>query len=79
MPRKHLVEIGDLCDIDQIDDSKVLDFLRNAMKSFVHGHALRIPVMAETNYHDAIFFGFDSFVNMPARWKMGKEIRHSEV
>lgn len=63
----HLVEVGNLSDIYEIDHRKVLDFLRDRIKSLVHGHTLAVPIMTKPDNDNAVFFGLDGFVNMPAR------------
>ena len=73
----HLVEVRNLGDVDEVDDGKVLNLLRDAVQSLVHDHALRVPVMSEADNDDTVFLGFDGFVDVPARWKVREEIRHS--
>jgi hypothetical protein len=52
----YLVEVGHLCDMDKVDKSNVLDLLSDRIEGLVHRHALAVPVMAESNKGDAIFF-----------------------
>ena len=66
----HLVEVRHLRDVAEVDDSKVLDLLRDGVKRLVHGHALTVPVVAEADDDNAVFFGLDRLVNVPARGKM---------
>jgi len=73
-----LIEVRNLGDIAQIDHSKVLHFLRHAIESLVHGHALRIPVVAEPNDNDPVLLRFDSLVDVPAGRKVRKKVRHSQ-
>jgi len=35
--------------------------------------------MAKTDNNDAVFFGFDSFIDVPARRKVRKEVGHREL
>ena len=72
----HLIEVWDFGDVNQVDDSKVLHFLCNAVQRLVHGHALRVPVVSEADHHSAVFLRFYSFIDMPARRKVGQKIRH---
>lgn len=74
----NLIEVRNLCDIAQVDDSKVLHLLRHAVEGLVHSHALRIPVVAKPNDDDPILLGFDSFVDVPAGGKVGEEVRHGQ-
>jgi monomeric isocitrate dehydrogenase len=66
----HLVEVGDLCDVCEIYDSEVRDFVRDGVERFVHCHALAVPVVAESNYHHTVVLGLDSFIDVPSRGKM---------
>lgn len=76
--RAYFVEIGDLGDIAQVDNGKVLHLLRNGVQRLVHFHTLWIPVVSESDDDDAILFGFDGFVDVPATWEMGEEVRHGK-
>lgn len=62
----HLVEVRNICDVNEIDNREVLHLLRNRVECLVHGHALAVPVMTEANNNDAIFLGFDGLINVPA-------------
>lgn len=75
----HLVEIWHLGDVDEIDYGKVLDLLSDTVQRLVHRHALAIPVMSEAQYDDTVFLGFDGLIDMPARRKMRKKIRHGRI
>lgn len=46
----HLVEVWHLCDVDQVDDSKVLDLFSNVIQNLIHLHAGWVPVVAEADY-----------------------------
>lgn len=72
----HLVEVGDVRDVNEVNNRKVLHLLRNRVESLIHGHALAVPVMAEANNNDPVFLGFDSLVDVPTRGKVGEKIRH---
>jgi hypothetical protein len=78
VPHTHLVEIRHFCYVDEINDGKVLDFLSNAIERLIHSHALTVPVVSKVYNNDVIFFRFDGLVNMPARRKVRKEIRHDK-
>lgn len=62
----HLVEVRNLRNIDQVDDSEILDLVRDGVERLVHDHALRVPVVAEAEDDDSVFLRFDRFVDMPA-------------
>jgi len=72
----HLVEIRYLCDVAQVNDGKVLHLLGDRVERLVHYHALRVPVMPETNNNYAILFRFDRLIDVPARGKVGQKIGH---
>ena len=72
------IEVRNLGDIAQIDHSKVLYFLRHAIESFIHGHALGIPVVAKPNDDDPVLLRFDSLIDVPARREVWKKVRHGQ-
>lgn len=72
----NLVEIRDRCDVDQVDDGKVLNLFCDRIQGLVHGHTLRVPVMTESDDDDAVFLRLDGFVDVPPRGEMGKKVRH---
>ena len=74
--KTHLVEIRHLRDVHEVDHSKVLDLVRDAVQSLVHGHALAVPVVPEAYDDDAVFLGLDRLVDVPARGEMGQEVGH---
>lgn len=43
----HLVKVGHLSDVDQVDHHKVLALLSDRIESLVHFHAGRVPVVTE--------------------------------
>ena len=45
----HLVEVGHLCDVDEVDHDKVFAFFRNGVESLVHFHTCWVPVMTKPN------------------------------
>lgn len=54
MLKKHLVKVGNLCDVNQVDHSKVLHFLCDAVQSLVHLHTLSVSIASETQNYDTI-------------------------
>jgi hypothetical protein len=62
----HLVEVGDLGYVDQIDDAKVLALFGDSEEGFIHFHAGGVPVMAEPDEHDLVLFRQDGLVYLPA-------------
>lgn len=72
----HFVEIRDLGNVDEVNDAKVLDFFSDGEQGFVHFHARRIPVMAESNKDDLVLLRKNSLVNLPAIGEMGEHKRH---
>ena len=73
----RLVEVWYLCDVAEVDDGVVLNLFGDRVQRLVHHHALRVPVVPETNDDDAILFGFDRLVDVPARGEVRQEIRHA--
>lgn len=52
-----LVEIGDLSDVDQVNDRKVLHFLADTVEGFIHLHALSVSVASKPKHNHSIVFG----------------------
>jgi hypothetical protein len=69
----HLVEILDLFQITDINDSKVLDAVGDAIEDFVLAHTVRVPVFTEANDYKTFIFGHDGLVDVPASDKVGKD------
>lgn len=64
----HLLEIGHLVQIAEVDDGKVLDAVGDFVEHFVLAHAVGIPVAAEADHHETIFLGHDGLVDVPCGW-----------
>jgi len=62
----HLVEIGDLVEIANVDNSEILDSVGDAVEDFVLAHTVRIPITTEANDNEALFFGHDGLIDVPA-------------
>ena len=75
--KTRLVEVWYLCDVAEVNDSKVLDLFCDRVQRLVHDHALRVPVVPKANDNNAILFGFDRLIDVPARGKVRQEIGHS--
>ena len=69
----HLLEVGHLVEVAEVDDGEVFDALGDAVEDFVLGHAGRVAVAAEADEHEAVFFGHDGLVDVPAGGKMGED------
>lgn len=69
----HLVEIGDLVEIAYIDDGKVFDAVGDAVEYFVLAHAVFVPVAAEADDYQAVFFRHDGLIDVPAAVEMGED------
>ena len=46
----HLVEIGDLVEVADVDDGEVFDAVGDAVQDFVLAHAVFVPVAAEADH-----------------------------
>ena len=66
----HFVEVRHQGIIHKINNGKVLDFLRTSVKRFIHDHACGVPVVAEADDDNTIFFGKDGLVHLPAVMEM---------
>ena len=72
----HLVEIGDFVDINEVNDGKVFDFFGDAVEDFILFHAFLVPVAAEADDDEAIVFGHDGLVDVPAGVEVREHVRH---
>lgn len=62
----HLVEVGDLVDVADVDGGEGLDLVGDLVEDFVLGHAVAVVVAAESYDYDAFFFGEDGLINVPS-------------
>jgi len=69
----HLVEVGDLVEVADVDDSEVLHTISDTIENFILPHAVRIPVTAKAYDYQAFFFGKDGLVNVPTSDEMGED------
>lgn len=69
----HLLEVGHLVQIAEVDDGKVLDAIGDFVEHLVLAHAVGIPITAEPDYHQAVFFGHDGLVDVPCSGQMGDD------
>lgn len=49
-----------------LDDGKILDTFGNAVEDLILAHTVRIPIAAETDDDEAVFFTHDGLVDVPA-------------
>jgi hypothetical protein len=69
----HLFEVRDLIEVAYVDDRKVFDSIGDLIENFVLAHAVRVPVTAEPDYHEAFVFGEDGLVDVPGSDEMGDD------
>ena len=69
----HLLEVGHLVEVAEVDDGEVLDALGDAVEHFVLAHAVGVPVAAEADDDEPVFFGHDGLVDVPAGGEMGED------
>lgn len=50
----HLVEVGDLVDVAEVDDGVVADLVGDLVEDFVLAHAVGIPVTTESDDDETI-------------------------
>jgi hypothetical protein len=62
----HGIEVWNLSYVHQIDHSKIADLLSDFIKSFIHLHASRIPIVSKTDAYNTIFLGEDCLIDLPA-------------
>ena len=66
----HLLEVGDLVEVADVDDGEVLDPVGDFVEYFVLPHAVGVPVAAEADDDEAVFFRHDGLVDVPAGYEM---------
>jgi hypothetical protein len=74
----HFVEVWNLVNVNKVEDSKVLDLVGDAVEDFILFHALLVPVTAEADDDEAVVFGHDGLVNVPASVEVWEHVRHDE-
>ena len=67
----HLFEVGDLVDVADVDYGEVLDAVGDLVEHFILAHAVGVPVAAEADDDEAVFFGHDGLVDVPAGDQVG--------
>ena len=71
----HLLEVGDLVEVTNVDDSEVLDPIGDLVENFILSHAIWIPVTTKTDHNKALVFGEDGLVDVPGGDQMGNNDR----
>jgi hypothetical protein len=69
----HLVEVFDLFQITDVNDSEVFDAVRDAIEDFILAHTVRVPVFAEANDYETFVFRHDGLVDVPTGDKVGED------
>ncbi len=69
----HLLEIRHLIQIAHVQDGEILDSVGDAVQHFVLSHAVGVPVATEADYDEALFFGHDGLVDVPACDEVGED------
>jgi len=70
----HLVEVGHLVDVAEVDHGKVLDLVGDAVEYLILAHAVRVPVAPEAYHDESVVLGHDGLVHVPA----GFEVREDD-
>lgn len=66
-----MFKVGDLIEVANVDDSKVLDTVVDAIEDFILSHALGVPVAAKADDDKALLL-HDGLVDVPPSDEMGK-------
>jgi hypothetical protein len=61
-----------LVEITDVNDCEVLDALSDTEEDFILAHAVGVPVTAESDDYQTLFFGEDGLVNVPACCQVGE-------
>jgi len=67
----HLLEIGNLIEIADVDDSKVFDLVSDTVENFILSHAVWVPIATKSDNYKALLFRHDGLVDVPAGDEMG--------
>ncbi len=54
-----MLDTWDFGDVNKIDDAEVLDLLGDGEEGLVHLHAIRIPIVTESDDHNFVLFAQD--------------------
>lgn len=66
----HGIEIRDTVDVADVYDGEVLDALGDFVEDFVLAHAVWVVVAAKADHDEALVFGEDRLVDVPAGVEM---------
>lgn len=69
----HLLEVGDLIKVADVDDGKILDAIGDLVEDFILTHAVGVPVTAKADDNKALVFGENRLIDMPACDEMGND------
>ena len=61
----HLLEVGDLVEVANVDDGEVLDSVCDLVEYFILTHTVWVPVAAKANHHETFVFSEDGLVDVP--------------
>jgi len=75
----HLLEVGDLVEVADVDDGEVLDTIGDAVEDLILSHAIRIPITTETDDDKSFIFAHDCLVDVPSGNEMGEYNRSHGV
>jgi hypothetical protein len=66
----HLLEVGNLVEVADVDDSEVLDAFSDLVEHFVLTHTVGVPVATEADHDQSFVFGQDGLVDVPGSDEM---------
>lgn len=69
----HLLEIGHLVQIAEVNYGKVLDTVGNLVEYFVLTHAVWIPIATEADDDQSVLLGHNGLVDVPCGGQMGND------
>ena len=69
----HLLEIRHLIQITHVQYCEILHPVGDAVEHFVLPHAVGVPVAAEADHDQALFFGHYGLVDVPACYEVGED------
>ena len=69
----HLLEVGYLVQIADVEDGEILHAVGDPVEDFILPHTVCIPVAAEADHDETLFFAHDGLVDVPAGHEVGED------
>ena len=70
----HLLEVRDLIEIADVEHGEIFDTVGDAVEDFVLTHAVGVPVSAEADADETLFFRHYCLVDVPVEVWLGGDV-----